>query len=465
MEAPPQNPPFRIDIAPDQARQLAGELMLQDRFAEAATLWRGLLKAWPGNPLAMHALAICLLEDKRGAEALPLLDQAAAAHRDELVALAANRARALADTSRAEEALVLLDNILRTYPQHLPSYYNRGLVRLQLGQHEAAIADLDHVLEHEPGNDNARFGRGFARLVLGDYERGFADYECRLRDVIEEPTAPQWTGEQEVAGKAILVMSEQGLGDNIMFARYLPLLVARGAKVIVAVTEGVKPLLEHLKGVEVIDEDGRPGCDYWVRFMSLAHCFGTRVDTVPPPLELDKSTPVFRQPGETFKVGLCWAGSPHSRYDEHRSIPLEQLRPLFDLPNTTFVSLQKEIRDSDRAAFEEFKARGLVDLAPTLTNFRATAHAMRHLDAMVTVDTSVAHLAGTVGIPTYVLLTAFRTYWLWIAQRRDSPWYPSISCIRQPRDGDWASVVHAAKAGLQIMSQGKHNEAPIARAA
>lgn len=423
-------------------------------FDEAERLFRAVAQFDPASFEAIKGLGLCRAEQNAHDEALGCFDRAFALLRNEMVALTCNRARSLGELARSEEALSMLNGLITSAPDYMPAIYNRGLIKLQLGRHHQAIADLDYVLEHEPNNDLARFGRGFANLVLGNYEEGFRDYECRLKDDIDEPEVPLWTGAEDLRGKTILVHGEMGLGDNIMFMRYVPLLVERGAKVLLAVDANVAPIAAGLEGTRIVgmDKSSWPKFDYWVRFMSLALCFGTTQQTVPSPVPLHYNAEVLnywsRRIGGAgkFTVGLVWAGGKHSRYDSHRTISLEKLAPLFDLPGIEFVSLQKEIRDTDRAAYERLSPH---DIAQDLKSFGDTMHAMATLDLVITVDTSVAHMAGTVGVPTWIMLTSYRTYWLWIEKQTHSPWYPSARLFRQKTDGDWDEVVSRLKAALQ----------------
>lgn len=443
-----------LTLNPADAMALSGDLFRSARYCEAEGLLRAVLAAEPGNMAACHALAVCLTELDRAAEALPLLDRAGSLLREEMLALSANRGKALGEIGRTGEALAIFDGLVRAEPSSGLFLYDRGLMRMQSGDYAGAITDFDAALERNPGDDKARFGRGFAQLVRGHYAEGFRDYECRLKDDIADPGKPLWTGDQDIAGKTVLVLGEQGLGDGIMFGRYFPMMVERGAKVLAMMQSSVAPLMRDMKGVTLVGADPAtwPPFDLWTWSMSLAWCFRTTAESVPAPLAIaydeGRATHWRRRiaRGIGLKVGIVWSGSPKSRYDAHRSIPLAQLAPLFDLPGVQLYSLQLGVRDHDRNAFKQFSARNngarpLIDLAPDLTDFRETAHAMRELDLMVTCDTSVAHLAGTVGIPTLVMLTAFRTYWLWIEQRETSPWYPSVRTIRQQTDGEWGSVV------------------------
>lgn len=425
------------------AMLLAGDQFRTGQFREAELLFRQINKCDPDDFNAIHCIGVCLLEQEKAAEAMPWFDRAGELLRDELITVACNQAKACAETGDEAKALMLYEKVLRQQHNHMLAWYGKALVLLQQGRHQAAITMLDVVLENDPKNDKARFARGFANLVLGNYESGFADYECRLKDEIEEPKQPLWTGKEDLQGKTILVHGEQGLGDNIMFARYLPMLVARGAEVLVWVPASVKPLLAHLEGVQLIDGwrgDGKEiSFDYWIRFMSLAWAFGTTQATVPPPvpLRLRPRQYITENFTEGKRIGICWTGSRKSRYDAHRSVPLAALAPLFRLGHRIY-SLQMDIRDEDREAFCQLSP---IDLAQHCHSFQDTAEFIASLDCVITCDTSVAHLAGTVGVPTYVMLTAFRTYWLWIANQDRSPWYPSVRLFRQQRDGDWAPVI------------------------
>lgn len=443
----------RTDLNVADAMTLATDFFSNGMFAEAERLFKAAATAGGGYH-AINGLAMALNELSRPAEALPLFDQAYAVLRTDMMALMANRAKSLMDLGRSEEALEIYDGIAQSNPRVLLVRYSRGLALLQMARHREAIEEFDFVLANDPEHDLARFGRGFANLVLGNYTQGFKDYEYRLKDTIEAPGVPLWTGAESLNGKTILIHGEQGHGDDIMFMRYVPLMVERGAHVLLVLHPGVRPLFEGMPGTTCFSEDRAtwPKFDYWVRMMSLAGCFGTTVDTVPPPAPIElhpahvnRFRDIVRnldEGGCSFRVGLCWSGSPQSRYDSHRSLPLSEMAPLFRLEGVQFYSLQLGIRDRDRATFD-----GLFigDLAPHLDNFADTAAAMACLDHIVTVDTSVAHLAGTVGVPTTVMLTAFRTYWLWLKDRELTPWYPSAHCIRQTTDGDWAPVIERVK--------------------
>jgi len=448
----------RLDLNIADAMRLGGDLFRASRWADAAQLFHAVCQAEPNNHHACSALATCLVEGGKSEEALSWLDKAGTLLRDELLVVACNKGKALGELGQSVEALAMLNRIVMTDPENILFRYNRGLMLLQVGRHEDAIKDMDFVLSRRPDDGKARFARGFANLVLGNYVNGFDDYECRLKDDVEEPDVPQWDGSQDIAGKTVLVMGEQGLGDNIMFMRYIPLMQERGAKVLFCTPASIKPLAESaLSGVIILNNDRAlwPRFDYWVWSMSLAHAFRTEVGTVPPPAQikfdaahLEYWQKVIADNGRP-RIGICWTGAKHSRYDQFRSIPLEFLEGLLRDRGAMFYSFQKDVRSEDKAIYDTLP---FVKLGPMLRDFNETAHAMKCLDLMITVDTSVAHLAGTVGVPTWVLLTSFRTYWLWIQHLDTSPWYPSIRTYRQAKDGNWPAVIDQVHMDLQKLT-------------
>lgn len=441
----------RMDLSPSDGMSLAHELFSAGRFAEAARVYQGVAIAENGNFDAVLGAGISNNMLKDYPEAVRWFDRAGTISLTQLIAAALNKAAALGEMGRTHEALRTLDDLLRLYPNHAQAIYNRGILRMQVERFQEAIADFDQSLALAPDASygNVEYARGFSNLVLGNYQDGFREFEYREKDTI--PTnGEEWNGDQSITGKTVLVHAEMGSGDTIQFSRYLPMMVERGAHVFAVVHPGITPLLEGMEGVTLLSEDPTtwPVTDYWVRLMSLAWCFGTTVSTVPAPTPIKPNLDCFMrwrhqmQPGQgRFNIGLCWSGNPASKYDVHRSIPAALLAPLVGLAKRLpirFYSFQQKVRERDLDSFQSFD---VFDLGPRLTDFRETANAMANLDLMITCDTSVAHMAGTVGVPTWVLLTKFRTYWLWMLGRDTTPWYPSMKCFKQRVDGDWQSVV------------------------
>lgn len=467
---PKQKAPDLQNLSSDDAMKISDELILANRLAEAETVMRAVVLARPHDESALHKLAITLIEQEtpeKCQEAIAYLERAGTWCRDELVAISCNMGKGLGESGQTTAAQRCYEGVLRSYPGHSLARKGRGLTLMQQGLFRESMLDFDAVLKAEPDNYEARFARGFARLVLGNYKEGFIDYEFRRKELINPIKQPLWHGDMPLVGKTILVHGEQGLGDNIQFSRYLPKLVELGANVVGVFDKNVGPLIEGTPGVTIVSEDRAtwPHFDCWIRMMSLAGAFGTTVETVPPPLALDLPQPSddrahremygrnsnARHMPKRMKIGLCWAGSPHSKYDSHRSIPLEYLEPLIRDSDANFYSLQLDVRDSDCAAWSKLS---MIKIAPILKNFRDTAVAIADLDLVITVDTSVAHLAGTVGVPTWVMINAFRTYWVWIQGLEYSPWYPSARVFQQKTNGDWPELISRVQRQLKsAMSQ------------
>jgi hypothetical protein len=251
-----------------------------------------------------------------------------------------------------------------------------------------------------------------------------------------------------VVGQTILLHAEQGFGDTIQFVRYVPLLAARGAKIVLEIPDSLRPLLDKLDGVVAIIGRGEPHApiDWHCPLMSLPHAFGTTLKTVPA------SLPYLRAPADRIeswraklpatgklRVGLVWSGKPSHRNDHNRSIAFGRLAPLLAQNGVDFISLQRDVRDADRAALSSSTVvRPDLDTA----DFADTAAIIETLDLVIAVDTAVAHLTGAMGKPLWLLLP-FSPDWRWMLNRSDSPWYTSARLFRQPKIADWDSVIAA----------------------
>jgi hypothetical protein len=409
---------------------------------------------------------IKMIRDNRHTEASPLIEHAVAQLQEELVTACCCRASIFAEMGKLAEAIAALDEILVACPDHHVARFNRGALKVQALQLDEAIADYAAAANSKELRRQAIFGAGCAHLTAGRLKEGFAGLESRqgTGTSVPAPPDPEWNGEESIDGQTILVLGEMGYGDNINFLRYAPLLRARGARVRVIVPSALVPLANTIEGVEASDGREKVQYDVWVRMMSLAHRFGTDIDTMPPPAQF-KLSPAKLSPARLspvpldrskLNVGLCWSGGIKNHYDKFRNIPFGILRALIDpfrligMPNVDFYSLQLYIRDADRQAFDEkVDAYGIYDAGSLFLNFLDAARFLSRLDLVITVDTAIAHLAGSLGIETWVMLARFRTYWTWMKDRNDSPWYPKMRLFRQSTDGDWASVVASVKMALE----------------
>jgi hypothetical protein len=354
-----------------------------------------------------------------------------------------NRARILADSGRSGEALAIFDSLVAERPDHRESRFNRAIVLADLHRHAEAVLDYGWLLANGCGalEPAVRFSRGISNLVLGNLRAGFAGFESRGF----EPVPPHvgWDGKSSLEGKVVLVLGDMVYGDNVAFARYLPLLQQRGAKVLIGVPPALAPLMATIAGVTTVSlPDEVPACDAVVRLLSLAHAFRTEAATIPPPPTFDLPADQRSRwsagmgSGPSARVGLCWCSGRKTRNGRFRDVPLAMLEPLLGVPGVEVYSLQAEVPPDDREAFARFD---FWDVGSKLANFLDTACAASCMDAVVTVDTSVAHVAASLGVPTLVMLPSFRPYWMWLAS--PNPWYPSARSFRQNSLGDWRPVV------------------------
>lgn len=464
-------------------QRLGSSLFNLERFYEALYwFWRGRIID-KRHPLALTNYGLCISQLGHWQEAVPDLERAvyfaekgkARGLSPEVLGIVYNNlGNTLERLKRYPEALIALDKGIGYTPNDTFPHYNRGIVLLRLNRHKEAIAALDFVLEQKPNDADARYNRSMARLLLGDFKGGFADYEARLvtREMNKKPNfgfpeEMKWNGE-DIAGKSILVFCEQGIGDTVQCLRFLPQLAARGpAEILMTSHEATKALflnepLASIPGLKLIPA-GKPyegKADRWVALMSLPYCLGIeREEQIPPPL-----VPVIEPgriaawrdgmalPKDKLNIGVVWAGNWQHKNDEHRSIALKTFAKLFDAPGCNFVSLQ-QIRPGEIEAFDKLKSEGLNLKAFFTKDFRDTAAAILNLDLVISVDTAVAHLAGTLGVPTFILIPKFGTDWRWQLEREDSPWYPSARLLRQPKVGNWEPVIQQLKRELTDTAQ------------
>ncbi len=483
---------------PDTQELLALVLRRLGRTEEAVTAWRRSLALKPANPQARTALGNALADLGRPGEAIACF-RAALAESPALPEAHAGLGNALLDQGRPDEAIPCFAAAIRLRPGFAAAHNSLGVahfearrldeavacfreaVRLDPGfaeahnnlgavldeRHEAetAIAVLRQAVALRPDYPDAHYHLAVALLRQGEYVEGWAEYEWRRRKPgfpRRDPAIPEWRGEP-LAGRTVLAYAEQGLGDGLQFLRYAPLLAARGARVLVEVPAPLARLAASAAGVAGVVATGAPTppCELQVPLMSLPHLLGTRLDSVPADIPYLHPDPVqvaewggrlAGLPG--LKVGLAWSGAPrpHDRQshlvDRRRSLRLEELAPLAGLPGLSLVSLQK----GEAAAQPAPPGLALFDAMAAVGDFADTAALVANLDLVVSVDTSVAHLAGAVGRPLWVL-SRFDGCWRWLAGRADSPWYPTARLLRQERPGDWAPVVAALAAELAALAR------------
>ena len=370
-----------------------------------------------------------------------------------------NRGCSLQELQRFEEALISYDHAIAINSNYSEAYFNRGCTLQKLKRFEEALNHYDKAIKIKPNYADAYFNKSCIKILLGDYEEGWRFYEWRWKSdgftsQLKPSPQPVWLGEQSLKNKTIVIYPEQGFGDYIQFIRYAPLLEDLGAKVILEVPALLMPVVSTLQGQFILIEKGKalPDFDYHCPVMSLPHAFKTTVDTIPNQVPYFFVNPIKQQTWQARlgekkqrRVGLVWSGSTQHKNDHNRSILLHSLQSLFDL-HVEFHCLQKEIRedDADFAALQ----KNIYTHIECLDDFSDTAALIDAMDLVISVDTSVAHLAGALGKETWILLPYVPDY-RWMLDREDSPWYPTVKLFRQSAIGEWGSAINDIKQALQ----------------
>lgn len=419
--------------------------------------FRAALGLAPDDPALLHAFADFLYDDGRGAEAMPLLRDAL--RLDPNFMQARNLlALSLAATGDTEAAIAELRAATAHDPSHPATWANLGLLLKDDGRFDEALAAYDTALALSPDDAQLRVNRVVALLRAGRWAEAWPDYEWRLTlagHATRRPRLlPALSTLPDLAGRTILAVHEDGFGDTLHFARYLPLLAERGARVVVSVPPPLNRIMRTVPGVAAVydSNDPPPPYDFYCPFFSLPRALETTPDRIPasiPYLRVDPEATArwnARIPPGAPRIGLVWAGQARptlpgfALLDSRRSMTLASLAPLIDAaPGAIFVSLQHGKQAANSAT--------LFDPMPEVKDFADTAAIVANLDLVISVDTSVVHLAGALGKPVF-LLDRYDHCWRWLSGRTDSPWYPSLRIFRQARIGDWAPVLRSAAIAL-----------------
>jgi tetratricopeptide (TPR) repeat protein len=424
------------------------------RFEEALASYERAVSIQPGFAAAYSNRGNVLAKLHRLDEALACHDRAielqggfAAAHN--------NRGNVLEKLQRLDEALASHERAINLNTG-ADAFSNRGNLLTELGRFDEALASYNRAIALDADHAAAHLGRAMHRLLHGDLESGWADYEWR-RGIEGHAhghagVRPVWRGDDSLAGKTVLLSGEQGLGDTLQFCRYAKLVAKLGAQVILEVQEPLVGLLSTLDGVTQVIPTGAPlpDFDYQCSLLSLPLACGTTLNTIPATgryLAADSSRVASWQERLGTKtaprIGLAWRGNPLHAKDHKRSIVLTEI--LDYLPDDLqYVCLQKDVSDAEQRALQ---SAGIAPSAAGLTDFSETAALCECLDLVITVDTSVAHLSGALGKPTWILLPAIPD-WRWLLDRQDSPWYPAVKLYRQKRAGEWREVFERLRADL-----------------
>jgi tetratricopeptide (TPR) repeat protein len=443
-----------IALKPDHAPALNNRgltLAALGRSAEALASWDAALAADPDHVEALHSRGNALFNLKRLDAALADYERLLALRPDNLDVLN-NRGSVLADLGRLDEAYESYDRACRIDPGVPEVLINKGHLCADRHQFDAALSCYAAATAVPARRAEAEFAASLVRLRLGQFAQGWRDYEWRWQQASWVPqrrdfVAPLWLGTQPLSGQTILLHAEQGFGDTLQFARYAKLVARLGATVLLEVQAPLKPLLSGTERSAQIFARGEllPRFDFHCPLMSLPLAIGTALDTVPADI------PYIGAPGERVarwrarlgelrspRVGIVWAGSAVHKNNHNRSITFDRFRSLLSVPDIAFVSLQNELSPADAAALG--RHANVIPLGGELRDFADTAAVVSLLDIVVSADTATVHLAGALGRPVWVLLP-FLPDFRWLLERDDSPWYPTARLFRQPRPGDWESVL------------------------
>ncbi len=376
----------------------------------------------------------------------------------------------LCDTGKSEEAEFYYNLATGDKASKAFSFTNLSLDMMVQRRFKEALRYCNVALTVDENIPEVHYNKSHIYLLQENFEKGWAEYEWRLK----RPDYPQrnfkkpFLQSENIDGKIILVIGEQGLGDSIQFVRYLPMLKKKGAVVIFECNKQLTFLFKNLKGIDKLvekNENKEPEFkyDYHIPLLSLPFYFGTTIDNIPKETKYIYVTPSLADSWEkellgknNFRVGIVWAGSPTHTNDKNRSCSLEMFLPFLSVPGVDFYSLQKGSASNQANSFK----KQVIDIANKIQTLEDTAAIISNLDLVITIDSSIAHLAGSLGKSVWVLIP-FLPDWRWMLDRTDSPWYPTMKLFRQQKPGQWNDVVRKIKNNLEYMINHKMNNEPL----
>jgi len=431
------------------------------RFEEAQQSYEQAIRYRADFALAWNNRGNALQELGRFNEALQNYEQAIRLQPDYAEAHN-NKGAVLEKLERFDEALQSYDEAIRLQPDYAEAHFNKAIALQEFGRFDEAQQSYAQAIRLRPDYADAYLNMSILKLRMGDFEAGWKLYEWRWRGDAQKGLQriypqPLWLGEEPIAGKTIFVYAEQGLGDAIQMCRYLPMIEKLGARIIFETPASLIPLLSTLDCDCTLVERGQqpPPFDVYCPIMSLPLAFKTTLQSIPsevPYLHADphKRATWKQRLGEKgrLRAGLVWSGSTIHTNDRNRSVSLGVFNSLLELP-VEFHSLQKEYREQDSILLGGLAK--LKDHQQELADFADTAALISEMDLVISVDTSVAHLAGALGKEVWILLP-FTADYRWLLDRMDSPWYPTATLFRQPARGDWVGVIDQVRERLEGMA-------------
>ena len=418
------------------------------RLEEAASAFRRAIDVRGAFFEALHELGRVLHEQRRFADAIAAYERAIALDAKSFAALH-NAGKSLAAAGRHQEALARYDEALRLDPRSALTWHTRGQALHDLNRMDLALESHAKALSLQPDFPEARADEAIVRLTLGQWDIGWPAYESRWEGATglrkRHNRIDAWRGERPIEGARILAWCEQGLGDTLQFCRYARLLMDEGAKVVLEVQPALQALLAASFDCEVVARgDALPACDKQVPLMSMPLMFKTMPANVPAPVPYLRADPArvdswkerVRRNDTKPKVAIACSGRAAHPYASRRQVSLGRFAPLAEFAHVFLV--QKDLRDEDRDALNAGDLK-IDDLDDEIADFTDSAAILMNMDLVISVDTSLVHLAGALGRPVWILLADVPD-WRWMLDRPDSPWYPTARLFRQERAGDWDRV-------------------------
>ncbi len=452
-----------IWLQPDReiSYYICGTILHQlNQLPEAISYYRQAIALKPDYAEPYCNLGVLLARQGNLTEAIACYQKAIAIN-PKIAEVHINLGAAYMAQGKVIEAIGSYQEAIAINPNDAITYSNLGNAYLEQGMLPEAIASCQQALSVQPDHADAHLNLGLALLLSGDLRSGFTEYEWRYSCAeVQRPQLPLsqlWDG-NDLEGKEILVYSEQGLGDTIQFIRYLRLLEARGGKVYFVCHPSLQRLFTTVAGIhQLLPKVAH--LDLYAPLLSLPHILGTTLETIPdqvpylsvpteiqPPIILEAAQ---KQPHlkVQLKVGLVWFSNNPNPNSSKRSCPFSHFLKLFDIPSISFYSLQKDLLATDRDLLTQNREK-VMDLSDRLEDFAVTAAIIEQLDLVISIDTAVAHLAGAIAKPVWLLIP-FAPDWRWLLKRDDSPWYPTMRLFRQDSPNDWEGVVNKVYDALQ----------------
>jgi tetratricopeptide (TPR) repeat protein len=430
------------------------------RLDQAEAVLGQILSAAPEQPAALHLSGIVAFKKGRIADAAALMERSIARVSSNAI-YHRNICEVYRVLGRYDEAVAAGRRAIRLAPEDPHCYNNLGVTHYHCLQLDEAIACAENALQRDPEFAGAHFGMAEALLLRGDFEGGWEQYEWRFKlanapKLMPPSDKPQWDGSPLPPGKLMLI-ADQGYGDVIQFCRYIPWAAERAPEPALACSPEILPVVEQQRGVGLVFDhwEKRPDFEAFIPLSGLPRLHGTRLETVPAPVPYLHAEPARTAqwaerlnallPRGYRRIAIAWAGRPTHTNDRNRSTALATFAPLSTLRDTVLVTLQKGPAQSQIGLY--WGRAPLINLGPEIRDYADTMAILDNLDLLVTVDTSVGHLAGAMGKPVWIMLP-FAPDWRWLLDRQDSPWYPSVRLFRQKVPRQWEPVVAEIAAEL-----------------